>query len=175
MSAVAARDRGILAAAIEAGRLVVDVFGLGSVVQKIEEYFGRRVCGALLLLIAITAFILCTNAVISYGIIPLVQFVRDVSSKSALALVQTFALGAIVGGAAAIVFGTVLRLYVRRFVLQAGGIVQEADELIKRADAATQRAQELIEETAGRQADVKRLQQKTREMMDEIDTAVDKG
>lgn len=41
----------------------MDVFGFGTIVPKIEEYFGRRVYGFLLIVPTVAALIVCANPV----------------------------------------------------------------------------------------------------------------
>lgn len=109
----------------------MDVFGLGSIIQKVEDYFGKRVTGALLITVLITAFILCANAIISFGVIPLIQFAQGVGSKSVVNLLRSLAVAVLAGLATALVAHFVFRLLSRRIIARAEQVVRRADELLR--------------------------------------------
>jgi len=140
MSAVAAKGRGILPAAIGAGELLMDIFGLGLLVDKIGERFGNRVRDALLLLVAVAAFVVSLNVIVTYGVIPVIAFVRGVGTKSVLNLLESLLVAGLIGAASGLVLQFVVRLLLRRIMANAESASARASELLDEVKAALEDA-----------------------------------
>jgi hypothetical protein len=48
----------------------MDVFGFGTVIEKVEQYFGRRVCGALLVILMLTMVVVCAQLIFVTALAP---------------------------------------------------------------------------------------------------------
>lgn len=139
----------------------MDVFGLGSLVDKIGERFGNRVRDALLFFVAIAAFVVCINAIVTYGILPVVAFIQSIGTKSAISLVQSLLTGVVVGGAAGVVFQFVVRLLLKRLLRraeeqsdEAGRLIERVRDLLGRTTAGVAEAKAMLEETRERAAEL---------------------
>lgn len=129
----------VIVAPERVGRWIMD-FGFGSLVDKFEERIGRRATSALLWLAAVALFVTCARAIILDGLVPLLDFVRGVSSESALSFFGSIVLGAIVAVVSGVIFAAVVSFIVRRVV---GRYVMRANEHVKRAEQITLETKEL--------------------------------
>jgi hypothetical protein len=120
---------------------IVDVFGFGAILDRIEEYFGRRVCGAFLLLLGLTAVVLCLHAIITLGIIPVRDFILCQTSL-ADALVRVSA-GAVAGGVGAWILSFLAYRYFSKKIDEVGS---DARAQLKKSEAALEKARATLEE-----------------------------
>ena len=110
-------------------------FGFGSLVDKFEEYVGRRPTRLLLWLAAVAAFVVCIRTIITEGILPIAVTLRAISSDSAFALFQKVGVGVFIASASGLVFFGIVRLLLARAVTQAGEHVSHAERVVARAEA----------------------------------------
>jgi len=139
------------------GRWLMD-FGFGSLVEKFEERVGRRATTVLLYGIGAATLIICVNTVITQGIIPVVDFVRGVSSKTVLGLLSDLLVGSLIAVVSGAVFVFLVRWWVKRATMR---IVEVAQEHVRRAEAVIDRAEE--------------HSQRTRDTQDRIELLLDKA
>lgn len=142
----------------QVGRRIVVDFGLGSLVTKLEEYFGKRVTGALLALVALAITVACIKFLWETAIGPIVRVIEGVVRGANLndLLVQALIY---LGGW---IFGSGLLYLVLRWLLwprferaasQASASLARARATFEKAQLLEARADRLIEESAALVAD----------------------
>ena len=132
----------MIATFIKAGGWMMDAFGLGAFIDKIEEYLGRRVAAALVFTATVAAFVLFIFAIVHYGILPVADFVKGIGSQSFLEVLRKVGIGALITAACAVTWGTAINLWVRKKAKQ---ILNKVDAAVTGLEAFYARAYEMVE------------------------------
>lgn len=140
------------------GRRIAVDFGLGSLVTKLEEYFGKRVTGALLALVALAITVACIKFLWETAIGPIVRVIEGLVRGANLNDLLFQALIYLGGW----VFGSGLLYLVLRWLLwprferaasQANASLASARATFEKAQLLEARAGRLIEESEALVAD----------------------
>lgn len=126
----------------------MDVFGFGAVLDRIEDHFGRRVCGAFLLLLGLTAVVLCLNAIITLGFIPIRDFIF--SQRTLTDALMRLSAGAVLGGMGSYILSYVVYRHFSKKVEAVAdnsrAILQEAEAKLEEARATLDKAMRVVGE-----------------------------
>jgi len=133
------------------GQWIMD-FGFSGLVEKFEEYFGKRATKVLLGIIGLTVFIWCGGFVYNNLVFPIWDFFFGKDNSEATRFVQTV-LGTIAGSLAGITLIVILSalnlLLPRRFRLlesKASKVIERAQEAMTEAKEMTAQSQSRIDE-----------------------------